>query len=77
MLTSPRKLLLLLRDRWRWVRGRCPRCNRNLYATFSYYLTHDPECPVCKDQTGTDLRMWHTHRAFRTTKESDVAGVKE
>ena len=77
MSTSLGKLLLFLRDRWRWVRGRCPRCNRNLYATFPYSLTHYPECPVCKDKTGTDLRMWHTHRAFRTAKGPDVVGVKE
>jgi hypothetical protein len=28
------KPLMYLRDRWRWVRGRCPLCNRNLYAAF-------------------------------------------
>jgi hypothetical protein len=32
------KPLMYLRDRWRWVRGRCPLCNRNLYAAFHYYM---------------------------------------
>jgi len=58
------KPLLFLRDRWRWVHGRCPRCNRNLHATFPYYMADYPDCPVCKHETQTDLRMWHKHRAL-------------
>jgi hypothetical protein len=70
------KPLMFLRDRWRWIHGRCPRCNRNLYATFPHYMTDYPNCSVCKDETRTDLRMWHTHRALRTAKRPDVVGVK-
>jgi hypothetical protein len=71
------KPLMFLRDRWRWVHRRCPLCNRNLYATFAYYMADYPNCPVCKDETQTDLRMWHTYRALRTAKTPDVVGVKE
>jgi hypothetical protein len=71
------KPLMFLRDRWRWGHGRCPLCNRNLYATFAYYMADYPNCPVCKDETQTDLRMWHTHRALRTAKRPDIVGVKE
>ena len=71
------KPLMFLRDRWRWVHGRCPLCNRNLYATFPYYMADYPNCPVCKDETETDLRMWHKHRALDTAKRSDAVGVEE
>jgi hypothetical protein len=52
-------------------------CNRSLYATFPYYMTDYPNCPVCKDETETDLRIWHKHRALRTAKRPDVVGAKE
>jgi len=61
-------LLMYLRDRWRWVRGRCPLCNRNLYAVVPYYMADYPNCAVCKDETETDLRMWHKHRTLETAK---------
>ena len=60
--------LRFLRDRWRWVHGRCPLCNRNLYATFPYYLADYPKCPLCKDETETDLSMWHKHRTLGAAK---------
>jgi hypothetical protein len=69
------KPLRFLRDRWRWVHGRCPLCNRNLYATFPYYMTNYPNCPVCKNETETDLRMWHKHRTLDTAKTHNVVGV--
>jgi hypothetical protein len=46
-----------LRARWRWAHGRCSRCNRSLYATFPNNVAADPNCPVCKDERATDLRM--------------------
>jgi len=63
-----------LRARWRWVRGRCPRCNRNLYAAFAYYMADDPDCPVCRGKTETDLRVWRAYRASATAdRKSPVA----
>jgi hypothetical protein len=76
MSDSFEKLLMFLRARWRWVRGRCPECNRNVYSTFPYYMADHPNCPVCKDETITDLRMWHNHRALGVAKRTATAGVK-
>jgi hypothetical protein len=70
------KLLMFMRDRWRWVRGRCPLCNRNLYAAFPYYMTAYPNCPVCKDETETDLRMWRKHRTWVIAKRIEFAPVR-
>lgn len=64
-----------LRARWRWVRGRCPLCTRNLYATFPYYMADYPNCPVCKGETQTDLRLWHKYGALGTAKRPDMVGV--
>ena len=69
------KLFMLLRARWRWVRGRCPLCTRNLYSTFPYYMADYPDCPVCKDETETDSRMWHKHRTLGAAKRPGVVGV--
>lgn len=52
-----------VRARWRWVRGRCPRCSRRFHAPFAYYRTDDPNCAVCKGETAKDLRVWHAFRA--------------
>jgi len=71
------RLLRSLRARWRWVRGRCPRCNRNLYATFPYYMAAYPDCPVCKDETETDVRVWRKHRTLGTAQRPEVVGVPE
>ena len=46
-----------LRARWRWAHGHCPRCNRALYATLPSHGAADPNCPVCKDASATELRM--------------------
>ena len=75
MLNSVASVLVFLRARWRWVRGRCPFCTRKLYATFPYYMADYPNCPVCKDETHTDLRMWHKYAALRTAKRLDMVGV--
>ena len=75
MLNSFAKLSVFLRGRWRWVRGRCPLCNRNLYAAFPYYMTAYPNCPVCKNETATDLRMWHHYRALATAKRPAIVVV--
>src|SRR5579871_4356813 len=60
------RMFTFLRARWRWTRGRCPRCSRNLYAPFPCYMADDPHCPVCKDEARADLRMWHQYRALGT-----------
>jgi hypothetical protein len=70
------RVLTFLRARWRWARGRCPRCNRNLYATFPYYTADYPHCPVCKDETETDLRVWHYYRALGTARRLAVIPVR-
>jgi hypothetical protein len=54
----------LVRARWRRARGRCPRCNRNLYAPFSYYMAAYPNCPGCNDEGVADLPRWRKHRAL-------------
>jgi hypothetical protein len=58
-----RELFLFVRAGWRRARGRCPRCNRNLHATFANYMASHPNCPVCKGQSRTDSRVWHEHKA--------------
>jgi hypothetical protein len=62
MLTMGRTALRFLRARWWWVQGHCPRCNRDLYATPSRRASSDPNCPVCTDETESDLRVWHAYR---------------
>jgi hypothetical protein len=57
MFTPVGQLVGFLRAPWRWAHGRCPRCNRPLYASFPYDTAGPPGCPVCKDTTATDLRM--------------------
>jgi hypothetical protein len=76
MTNSFGKLLMDLRDRWRWVRGRCPLCNRNLYAVFPSYMADYPNCPVCTNETKNDLLMWHKHRALGPLKVPVFAVVK-
>ncbi len=58
------RMFTLLRARWRWTRGRCPRCNRRLSAPFPYYMADDPHCPVCEGETRVDLPMWRQYRAL-------------
>jgi hypothetical protein len=70
-------VLTVLRARWRWGHRRCPLCTRYLYATFPYYLADHPNCPVCKNETETDLRMWHNYRMWASAKGPAVVGVKE
>jgi hypothetical protein len=62
------QLLLSLRARWRWGRGRCPRCNRKLYATFASYVADYPNCLVCKNETAIAWRVWHKHREFASAQ---------
>lgn len=62
------KVPVFLRGRWRWLRGRCPWCNRNLYSAFPYYMAAYPNCPVCKNETETDSRMWRQYRALSRAK---------
>ena len=64
MLTTFWTSLTFLRARWRWIRGRCPRCNRDLYDTPTRRAASEPNCPVCKDETQTDLRVWHAYSRF-------------
>ena len=66
------RMFTFLRARWRWTRGRCPRCSRNLYAPFPCYMADDPHCPVCKDEARADLRMWHQYRALGTAARPEA-----
>ena len=72
MLNALGQSLMLLRARWRWVRGCCPHCNRYLYAPFLYYMADYPNCPVCKDETENDLCLWHKYRTLGTTKREQT-----
>src|SRR5581483_4962471 len=63
-----------VRARWRWVRGRCPRCNHNLSARFASYMTAYPNCPVCKDKTATDGHVWDAYRVSTATQSNGVPG---
>jgi hypothetical protein len=62
MLTLCKASLRFVRARWRWTRGHCPRCNRDLDATPTHDTAGDPNCPVCHDETESDLRVWHAYR---------------
>lgn len=71
------ELLTFLRARWRWARGRCPLCNRNLYTGFAYYMADYPNCPVCRDETETDLSMWHKYRTLGSAERLGAVTVRE
>lgn len=76
MLSSFARLLVFLRGRWRWMHGRCPLCNRNLYAAFPYFMAGYPNCHVCKNETETDLRMWHHYKALSAAQTPAVVVVR-
>lgn len=63
-------LLALVRARWRWIRGRCPRCNRYVNAPFRHLMTAYADCIVCKDAHECDLHMWHMYRSWRASNPS-------
>ncbi len=71
MLNFFEKSMRFLRARWRWTRGRCPRCNRHLYAALPSAMAGDANCPVRKGETATDLRMWHNHSTLATTHPNE------
>jgi hypothetical protein len=50
-------LFKFLRTKWRWAHGRCPLCNRQLYASSPASVVGPSNCPACKDSTTADLRM--------------------
>jgi hypothetical protein len=77
MLNSLKRVLILLRARWRWARGRCPLCGRDVYAMFAYYMAAYPNCPVCKGEAEADLRMWHNYRALGTATMLEAVRVNE
>jgi hypothetical protein len=68
--------LISLQDRWRWIRGHCPLCNRNLYSAFPYYMADYPNCPVCKGETHTNSNMWNKHRTLGVAKGHYEVGEK-
>lgn len=55
------RLWTLSRGRWRWMRGRCPACNRELGAD-PRGRSNAATCAVCVDETQMDLRVWHNYR---------------
>lgn len=55
------KTWLLTRGRWRWIRGRCPACNRELRAHVRP-SAGAAACAICADETQMDLRVWHNYR---------------
>jgi hypothetical protein len=67
------RVLTFMRARWRWARGRCPRCNRDLDASRPNHMASDPPCPVCRDETQMDLRVWHQYRALDVARRDGVA----
>lgn len=76
MFNSFATVVTFLRARWRWARGRCPRCNRNLYATFPYTIADYPNCLVCKNETEADGHLWHKYSALAAFGRSDVVPVR-
>jgi len=62
MLTLLKTSVRFVRARWRWTRGRCPSCNRDLGAMLTHRVSSSPDCLVCKDETEADLRVWHAYR---------------
>jgi hypothetical protein len=74
MFSSLANGLRFLRGRWRWIRGRCPLCNRNLYAVFAYYMADYPNCPVCQTKTAADARLWRKYRNLVTVQTPTATG---
>lgn len=60
-----------LRARWRWQQGRCPVCNRNLYAVFAYYMASHPHC-FCAGETHADGQFWRKYQRTLVPKVLDV-----
>jgi hypothetical protein len=56
------RMWTLIRGRWRWMRGRCPACNRELRASSSKMGKRVATCAICMDETQMDLRVWHNFR---------------
>lgn len=50
-----------LRARWRWNRGRCPLCNRNLHASIAYFKALYPNC-FCRGFTQADSQLWNKYQ---------------
>jgi hypothetical protein len=67
------QMVMFLRARWRWARGRCSLCNRQLYAASPYFVADHPSCAVCQDATESELRMglWGGLADF-AAEESDL-----
>jgi hypothetical protein len=60
----PGSLMILgssLLARWRWWRGRCPICNRNLYASIPYFQADYPNC-FCRGETQADSQFWNKYQ---------------
>jgi hypothetical protein len=75
MSSSIARALKFMRARWRWMRGRCPRCDRDLYGAFPYCMGDDPHCFVCQDETQLDLRVWHKYRSLEVGLQPAVVRV--
>lgn len=77
MLLTGLRWLAFLRAGWRRLRGRCPRCGRKLDAKFAYYMTDDPDCPVCEDSTQTAAGVWRTYRTAGSAAKPVGTGLKQ
>ena len=51
--------------RWRWSCGRCPLCNRTLFALQSPEQASYFHC-FCQGQTHPDSRLWNEHLRLLT-----------
>lgn len=57
MFNAVGKSFSFVRARWRWVHGRCPLCNRDLFASSPSPTAGSARCRACQDTTPADLRM--------------------
>lgn len=70
----PGSLIMLgtsLLARWRLWRGRCPLCNRNLYASIPYYQAAYPHC-FCRGETQVDSQFWNKYQDALLVKAGAV-----
>ena len=70
MISSLTKYGTSLLARWRWNRGRCPVCNRNLFASIPYYKAAYPLC-FCRGETQSDGRFWNKYQDFLLEKSGN------
>jgi hypothetical protein len=72
MLNFLTKWMSSLRARNRWKQGRCPLCDRNLYAVYSHQTVSHPPC-FCVGETHANGQFWNKYlRALTISQDKGL-----